>query len=203
MPITRTISPSGVTLKKSKPSRPSRSSSLFTTRFGGVATSVIMPLISPAKLSGIIRRDGEICMRMETLNTTGMKIATTPVELIKAPSPATVSIKKTSILVSLLPATLTSHEPILVATPVRTRPSPIINRAAIRITLGSLKPEKASGRVKVPLSTKATITSSATASMRTLPVAKRIMAIRSRLNTQISSPFTTDPCQKRVHQIVP
>ncbi|MNO05999.1 hypothetical protein D3C81_2275950 [compost metagenome] len=52
-----------------------------------------MPLIKPAKLSGIISRDGEVCMRMETLNTTGIKIATTPVELIKAPSPATVSIR--------------------------------------------------------------------------------------------------------------
>ena len=32
--------------------------------FGGVATSVIMPLISPAKLNGIIRRDGDVCIRM-------------------------------------------------------------------------------------------------------------------------------------------
>ncbi len=203
MPNSRITSPSGVTLKKLKPSSPSRSSSLLTTRFGGVATSVIMPLISPAKLRGIIRRDGEICMRIETLSTTGIKMATTPVELINAPRPATVSIKKTNILVSLLPATLTSQEPMLVATPVRTRPSPMINRAAIKITLGSLKPEKASGRVKVPLRTKATITSRATASIRTLPVAKRIIAIRSRLKTQISSPFKTDPCQKRVRPIVP
>ncbi|MOA15889.1 hypothetical protein D3C78_1360720 [compost metagenome] len=100
-----------------------------------------------------------------------------------------------SILVSLLPATLTSHEPITVATPVRTSPSPIIKRAAIRMTLGSLNPEKASESDSVPLSTNATITSSATASMRTLPVAKRIMAIASRLSTQINSPFTTCPCQ--------
>jgi uncharacterized protein len=35
----------------------------------------------------------------------GIKIATTPVELINAPSPATVSINKTNILISLLPAT--------------------------------------------------------------------------------------------------
>ena len=37
---------------------PWRSSSLLTTRFGAVATSVIMPLISAAKLSGIISRLG-------------------------------------------------------------------------------------------------------------------------------------------------
>ena len=65
----------------------------MTTRFGGVATSVIIPLIKPAKLRGIISRDGELCIRMETLSTTGIKIATTPVELINAPSPATVSIR--------------------------------------------------------------------------------------------------------------
>ena len=56
-------------------------------------------------------------------------------------------------------------------------------------------PEKASGSVSVPLSTNATMTNRATASMRTLPVAKRRMAIKSRLRTQISSPFTTCPCQ--------
>ena len=196
MPSTSTTRPIGVTLKKLKPSRPSRISSLLITRFGGVATSVIMPLISPAKLSGIIRREGEIFMRAETLSTTGMKIATTPVELINAPSPATVSIRKTSILVSLLPAACTSQEPILVATPVRTRPSPIINSAAIRITLGSLKPENASLSVNVPLRTKATIMPNAIASMRTLPVAKRTTAIANRQSTQISSPFTTFPCHQ-------
>lgn len=80
-------------------------------------------------------------------------------------------------MVSLFPATLTSHAPILVATPVRTRPSPIINRAAIRITLGSLNPEKASFNVSVPLRTKATMTIRAIASMRTLPVANSTTAM--------------------------
>ncbi|CAH0301883.1 hypothetical protein SRABI106_03797 [Rahnella aquatilis] len=111
IPIISTTSPTGVTPKKPKPSNPSRNSSLLTTMFGGVATSVIMPLISPAKLSGIISRAGEVFIRAETLITTGMKIATTPVELIKAPRPATVSISKTSIRVSLLPATFISQSP--------------------------------------------------------------------------------------------
>ncbi|SRN45190.1 Uncharacterised protein [Shigella flexneri] len=153
-----------------------------------------MPLISPAKLNGIIRRDGEVCIRMATLNTTGIKIATTLVELINAPSPATVSINKTNILISLLPATLTSHVPITVATPVRTKPSPIINKAAIRTTLGSEKPENTSGTVSVPLNANATITNKATASIRTLPVANKTMATASNERTQINSPFTTYPC---------
>ena len=194
MPSTSTTRPSGVTLKKLKPLSPSRRSSLLTTRLGGVATSVIMPLINPAKLSGIIKREGEVCMRMETLKTTGIKIATTPVELMNAPSPATVIISSTSILTSLLPATFTSQAPITVATPVRTRPSPIINRAAIKITLGSLKPEKASEMLSVPLKTNAIMTSKATASIRTLPVANKTTAIASNERTQINSPFTTYPC---------
>ena len=82
-----------MTLKKLNPCSPSRNSSLLTTRLGGVATRVIIPLISPAKLSGIINREGDVFMRIDTLSTTGIKMATTPVELIKAPSPATVSIK--------------------------------------------------------------------------------------------------------------
>ena len=194
MPRTRTTSPSGVTLKKLNPLSPSRNSSLLTTRLGGVATSVIMPLIRPAKLSGIIRREGEISMRMETLKTTGIKMATTPVELINAPSPATVIISNTSILTSLLPATFTSQAPITVATPVRTRPSPIMNNAAIKITLGSLNPEKASVMLNVPLRTKAMMTSKATASIRTLPVTNKTTAIASNERTHINSPFTTYPC---------
>ena len=93
MPRTSTTRPIGVTLKKLKPCSPSRKSSLLTTRLGGVATRVIIPLISPAKLSGIINREGEVFMRIDTLSTTGIKMATTPVELINAPNPATVNIK--------------------------------------------------------------------------------------------------------------
>ena len=133
-------------------------------------------------------------MRMETLKTTGIKIATTPVELINAPSPATVIISNTSILTSLLPATFTNQAPITVATPVRTRPSPIINKAAIKITLGSLNPEKASVMLNVPLRTKAIMTSKAIASIRTLPVANKTTAIANNERTHINSPFTTYPC---------
>ena len=53
-----------------------------------------MPLISPAKLSGIISRPGASFCRSATSSTTGMKIATTPVELMIAPSPETASISK-------------------------------------------------------------------------------------------------------------
>ncbi|MNR20411.1 hypothetical protein D3C85_1372490 [compost metagenome] len=96
MPSTSTVRPIGAKLKKLKPSRPARSNSACTTIFGGVATRVSMPLIRPAKASGIISR---------------MKMATTPVELITEPSPAAASINRTSRRVSLLPALATSQSP--------------------------------------------------------------------------------------------
>lgn len=79
--------------------------------FGGVATRVSMPLISPANASGIISRRGETFMRAAMLSTTGMKIATTPVELITEPRPATASISRISRRVSLLPAERISQSP--------------------------------------------------------------------------------------------
>ncbi|MNZ63317.1 hypothetical protein D3C78_814620 [compost metagenome] len=70
-----------------------------------------MPLIKPAKLSGIIKRLGETFMRAAMLSTTGMKMATTPVELITDPSPATQTINSTSKRTSLLPARSAIHSP--------------------------------------------------------------------------------------------
>ncbi len=101
----------GVKLKKANPSPPSCRSALSATIFGGVATSVSIPLISPAKLSGIINRPGGTCSRAATPSTTGMKTATTPVELMNAPNPATASISKTISRVSLWPERRTSQSP--------------------------------------------------------------------------------------------
>ncbi|MNG88565.1 hypothetical protein D3C79_474100 [compost metagenome] len=112
MPSTSTTRPNGVKLKKLKPASPWRTSSLCTTTLGGVATRLSMPLIRPAKASGIIRRAGESCRRAAMLSTTGMKMATTPVELIIEPSPATATISSTSRRASLLPARSLIHSPI-------------------------------------------------------------------------------------------
>ena len=60
-----------------------------------------------------------------------MKIAVTAVELIVAPRPATVIMISTSSRVSLAPAALASQSPSLLATPVRTSPSPMTNSAAL------------------------------------------------------------------------
>ncbi|MNC13075.1 hypothetical protein D3C75_608070 [compost metagenome] len=77
--------------------------------------------------------------------------------------------------------------------PVRTSPSPTTNRAAIRMTLGSLNPASASGKVRVPLNTNRMMINKATTSMRTLLVINRKMAPTSMLSTQINSEFTLAP----------
>ena len=103
-----------------------------------------MPLMSAAKLSGIISRPGPTPVLFEMRNTTGMKMAVTAVELIVAPRPQTTTIRRTISRISLRPAFTISQSPSCRATPVRTRPSPITNSAAIRTMFGSLKPASAS-----------------------------------------------------------
>ena len=132
--------------------------------FGGVATRDIMPLISPAKLRGIISFDGEIFSCALILNTIGMKIATIPVELITEPITATETIRKTRSLVSLPEAFFKIQSPTPCDTPVLTSPSPTTNMRAIRIMLGSLKPRSASGKLTMPKSGSTTSASSATMS---------------------------------------
>ena len=125
-----------------------------------------MPLISAAKLSGIISRPGAMPVFWQMRRTTGRKIATTAVELMTAPSPATAAISNTRRRVSLSPALALIQSPRRRATPVRTSPSPITNRTAISTTLESLKPAIASFMVMTPVSGSATIMISATTSMR-------------------------------------
>ena len=91
MPSTRIGTPNGVKLKNWKPVGAAGGELALTTRFGAVATRVIMPLISAATLSGIISRLGAVPVFWAMRSTIGMKMATTPVELITAPSPATTS----------------------------------------------------------------------------------------------------------------
>ena len=124
-------------LKKPNPCAPCRISSAFTTRLGAVATSVSIPLISAEKLRGITSRLGDMPRFCEMRSTTGMKMATTAVELIKEPRPPTAAISRMSKRFSLPPALASSQSPSRRATPVLTRPSPITNSAAISMIDGS------------------------------------------------------------------
>ena len=166
MPSASSGSPNGVKLKKPNPCAPCRISSALTTRLGAVATSVSIPLISAAKLSGIISRFGAVPRFCERRSATGIKMATTAVELIREPRPPTAVISRINRRLSLLPAFTSSQSPSRRATPVMTRPSPITNNAAIRMMDESANPASASLTVMMPVKGINTITSSATASMR-------------------------------------
>jgi hypothetical protein len=179
-----------VKLKKPKPWMPLRASSLLTTRLGAVATSVSMPLSRAATLKGIIRRLGGVPVFCAIRRTIGMKMATTPVELITAPKAPTTSISSTTSRVSLLPARATSQSPSRCATAVRTKPSPITNKAAISTTLASLKPARASPMVTTPVNGSVVSTISATASMRGRLSANIATAAVSRASTTARSNVT-------------
>ena len=166
MPSASSGSPNGVKLKKPNPFAPRRISSAFTTRLAAVATSVSIPLISAAKLRGIMSRLGAVPQFCEMRSTTGMKMATTAVELIREPRPPTAAISRISRRFSLLPACRSSQSPSRLATPVLTRPSPITNSAAISMIDGSANPASASFMEMMPVNGITTITRSATASIR-------------------------------------
>ena len=176
-------------LKKLNPCAPCRINSAFTTRFGAVATSVSIPLINAAKLRGIINWLGAVPRFCEMRSTTGMKMATTAVELISEPRPPTAAISRTSRRVSLLPALALSQSPSRRATPVMTRPSPITNSAAISTIDGSENPANASFAVMMPVKGIITITSSATASMRGRLTTNIAMAAASINRTRARSRF--------------
>ena len=137
------IKPIGVKEKNSKDLCPACCNCAETTKLGAVDTNVNMPLIKPAKLNGIINLLVSAFILVAMLNTIGIKIATIPVELITDPNKATEIINSTINLVSLFLDCRTSQSPTLNATPVRTKPSPMIKNTATINTLLSLNPAKA------------------------------------------------------------
>ena len=154
-----------------------------------MATSVSMPLVSAATLSGIIRRLGGVPVACAMRSVTGMKIATTPVELMTAPSAPTLSIRSARSRNSLLPAFAFRRSPMRCATPVRTSPSPITNSVAISTTFGSENPASASPTLTTPVKGINVSISSATASMRGRLTANIRIAAASSPNTMARSLF--------------
>ena len=73
----------------------------------------------------------------------GSNVATVPVLLIKADNSAAPSIITTSSRAALLADSRNNHSPSQAVTPVRDNPSLTTNRAAIMMTVASLKPANA------------------------------------------------------------
>src|SRR5690606_11834570 len=181
--------PKGVKAKKPKPPWPLRTSSACTMRFGGVATRVIMPLTRAAIDSGMNRRPAAMALRRAIRVTTGMKSATTPVELMNDPVVVTIVISNATRRVSLEPARSASQSPARRAIPVRTRASPTTNSSPIRMTVGSEKPASASAISMTPVAGRATSIMSPTTSPRGRPRANMATAATSRARTTARSGF--------------
>ena len=81
-------------LKKPRGLYPAFTSSSLTTRFGGDAIKVNIPLISAAYDMGNRRRDVRAPVFWEMRRMIGIKIATTAVELMTLPSAAALTIIK-------------------------------------------------------------------------------------------------------------
>ena len=129
-------------------------------------------------------------------------MATTAVELIKEPRPPTAAISRISRRFSLLPAFASSQSPSRRATPVITRPSPITNSAAIRMIDGSENPASASFMVMMPVKGIATITRSATASMRGRLMTNITIAAASMSRTRARSRFINAFHRGRPSQLI-
>jgi len=155
--------------------------------FDGVPVSVNSPPVLVAKARGMRKCDGTSPSRHTAETTAGSSVATVPVLLMKAdraaaPSMTTISSRR------LLPAVARSITlPNQAVTPVRDSPSLTTNRAAMRMTVESLKPASAWGVVRMPARKSAIIDSKATKSARKRPWMNRAMVtIRMRKVMSIS-----------------
>ncbi len=156
---------------------------------GGVPISVNIPPSKAAIEIGIKSCDGAMSAFAARLSTIGIKIATAPVELIKADNPATTNISITVSFSSFVPATPISQSPTAKAIPVLNNPSPTIKSPAIKSKTGSPKPDSASVGVSRPLNKRAKIAPTATTSRRTLSLTKRDTTTSSKIKTNNISKF--------------
>lgn len=156
----------GVSSKKPNGAKLRSVRAALTTRLGAVAIRVIRPLIRAATDSGIISRARGMPVLATRPRTTGMNMATIPVELMNAPTAATTTISSVIRRVSLPLPKLASRVPRAAATPVATSASPTMKRPPIISTEVSAKPAMASLLVTISLTARARRTPSATASGR-------------------------------------
>ena len=128
---------------------------------------------APRKRAGIRALDGGVPERTATSTTIGINAATAPLTPISAVTRATISIITTISRRVLSPAMATILCPAHVVTPVESRPSETTNRQAMKITVGSPKPAKASSTEITPVAASVSGAETATTSTGTLFHTKR------------------------------
>ena len=104
----------------------------------------------------------------------GNSNATVPVLLTKPPMADVTSITIMKRRISLLPASFSMRELIILARPVWKMAPPTTNRPTIIITTELENPDKASAGVRISHSNKAISAQSATTSERTFPFTKKM-----------------------------
>ncbi len=129
---------------------------------------VVRPPRSDPKASGINKREAGTPVLRATEITTGNMKAATPILFMKADSTPELNMMTTIILTSVFPANFSTCFPTIPATPVSVNPSLRMNMAQTVITAALLNPEIASVGVTRPVKARATNTSRATMSMRTI-----------------------------------
>ena len=130
---------------------------------------------------------GSSPVRSAMRSTTGMKMATTPVLLMREPSRPTASMMSRVSNQALLPPRSASQSPTPLATPVRARASPTTNMAPMSTMLELLKPAMASPIVMMPVKGSTSSIMRATASARGRLRANMRIAAARRRRTPISS----------------
>jgi hypothetical protein len=110
---------------------------------------------------GIKMRPGLVPVRRQTSSTTGMKMATAAVLLMKADSPPITSMMTTVSRASEYPRGANNRRTRKESAPVRSMPAESTSTEATEIVAGWLKPAKASAGVSTPVNSSAIMASSA------------------------------------------
>ncbi len=140
---------------------------------------VSIPPIELAKARGMSRRAALVPVAAHMLTTMGIISATVPVLLTNAPMAAVAPMTRKYMRTGLSPARRIMRPPIICARPVRSTAPPTTNSPTIITTIGLLKPDRASGTVRMPASVSTMSAPRATMSERTRPSTNSTAAARS------------------------
>ena len=152
---------------------------LLAMILGGVPVKVNKPPVLEPNATGINNFEGKVPAFHAAETVTGSKAATVPVLLTKPESTLAPKVTITNNLGTLFFAQLTKRCPAIAVQPVLESPSPIINRAAIIITVALLNPLNASSAVKIPVRKSVIIEINATTSGGNFPqIKRRIVMVR-------------------------
>ena len=144
---------------------------------GGVPVNVNNPPVFEPNATGINNLEGSVPAFQAAVTVTGSNAATVPVLLTKPDNKLEPNVTITNKREIFLRAHFTKNCPAMAVHPVLESPSPIINKAAIMITVGLLNPAKVSLISKIPVRKSESMAIRATTSGGNLPHINKKMVI--------------------------